>query len=1048
MSLIVNQFITHTKSATMRKMLRLLTALSLILSLLPAISQAQQQKAVTGTVLSDDGTPMPGVSIRIKGTTRFAQTDATGRFTIQAASGETLEFSFIGYQARDVAVGESNDLRIVLESTASALGEVVVTAMGIKKERKALGYSVQDIKADELMKNKDPNLINSLNGKIAGLNITNSGGAPGSSASIVIRGGTSLERDNQPLFVIDGMPVDNSTGQGDNSAFDGMINRSTTNSNRAMDLNPEDIESISVLKGPAAAALYGIRAANGAIVITTKKGREGAVSGSVTSRYTTSWVNKLPDQQSIYKQGSSLNGNFTDKTTVSWGPRFGAGEQVYDNLGDFFKRGDAFDNNFTITGGSKTGNFFLSGSDLRQSGIVRTTGFARSTLRFNGEQKIGRFTFGVNSSFAHSNTTKTLTANGLWESGGNGALEGALIWPRNHRMSNWIDANGQKIRLLPDISLDATGDLENPYWILNRNPQGDKTNRWLGTAYTNVKITDWLDATYRLGIDNYVTQFSNVIAPGSSVKEAWLRGMVSETDLNYQYINSNFMLNFHKTFGKDWDVNFLVGSMAEDFKKKSNSLRAENLLLPNKYTINNADRRDRYALQKVERSRLVGAYGDLRVSYKNMVFLSATGRNDWTSTLSQNYWSFFYPSVSGSFVFTELMDNKSILSFGKVRASWAQVGKVAPAYQTTTYLKVPELTIGGGFRNEWTRGNPNMKPETTTSTEIGAELRFLNNRLGVDFTYYINNSRDQILQPRVSNATGYILSYVNTGEIENKGIEVILNANPIRKADFNWDIALNFSKNKGRVKSLPGSLPILYVTDVQVGNAKAASFDGGNFMGISGSRWQRSPDGDLLLDAAGYPILSGNTTENVGNREPDLLGGINNSFTYKNWNLSFLWDFRLGGDVFNGTEYMLVSNGLSTLTENRDADITFNGVTLNTATNKYEPRTTTVKATEKYYRELYLNNIPFFVEKVNWMRLRSLSLTYNLPKNLFTRLKWVKDASLSLNGNNLLLFTNYTGMDPETSAAGAGVIGSGSVGIDYGGIPSTSGLGVSLNVKF
>ncbi|WP_126247069.1 SusC/RagA family TonB-linked outer membrane protein [Chitinophaga rhizosphaerae] len=1032
----------------MRKMLRLLTALSLILFLLPAISPAQQ-KAITGTVQGDDGTPMPGVSIRIKGTTRYAQTNPSGQFTIQAAPGEMLEFSFIGYVTKDVLIGDNATLRIIMETSSSALGEVVVTAMGIKKERKALGYSVQDIKADELMKNKDPNLINSLNGKIAGLNITNSGGAPGSSASIVIRGGTSLERDNQPLFVVDGMPIDNSTGQGDNSAFDGMINRSTTNSNRAMDLNPEDIESISVLKGPAAAALYGIRAANGAIVITTKKGKDGATSASITSRYTNSWVNKLPKQQSTFKQGSSLNGTFTDQTTVSWGKRFEAGEEVYDNVRNFFQHGQAFDNSFTVTGGNKNGNFFLSGSALRQTGIVPTTGFNRSTVRFNGEQKIGRFTFGINSSFSHANTTKTLTANGLWDAQTNGALEGALVWPRNRDMRYWLDPNGAKVRLLPAISLDANGDLENPNWILHRNPQGDKTNRWLGTAYANVKITDWLDATYRLGIDNYVTQFSTIISPGSSVKEAWLKGMISETDRNYQYINSNFMLNFHKNIGRDWDLNFLLGTTAEDFKTKSNSLRAENLLLPNKWTINNADRRDRYALQKLDRSRLVGAYGDLRVSYKNMVFLSATGRNDWTSTLTQDNWSFFYPAVSGSFVFTELMEKNSILSYGKVRASWAQVGKVAPAYQTATYLKTPELTIGGGFRNEWTRGNPNMKPETTTSTEVGTELRFLGNRLGLDVTYYVNNSRDQILQPRVSNATGYILSYVNTGEIENRGIEVSINANPIRKKDFNWDVALNFSKNKGTVKSLPAALPILYVTDVQVGNAKAASFDGGNFMGLSGSRWQHDENGNTILDwDTGLPKISGNTTENVGNREPNLLGGINNSFTYKNWNLSFLWDFRLGGDVFNGTEYMLVSNGLSTITENRDQNITLTGVSMNPGTNKYEAKTATVKATEKFYREMYLNHIPFFVEKVNWMRLRSLSLTYNLPQGMFSNMKWVKNASLSLNGNNLLLFTNYTGMDPETSAAGAGVIGSGSVGIDYGGIPSTSGLGVSLHVKF
>lgn len=1030
----------------MRKLLWVLTALSLILFLLPHASRAQQQKAVTGTVLSDDGTPMPVVSIRVKGTTRFAQTSATGQFTISAASGETLEFSFIGYVTRNVAVGDESTLRIVLESSASALSEVVVTAMGIKKERKALGYSVQEIKSAELLKNKDPNIINSLNGKIAGINVTNSGGAPGASASIVIRGGTSLERDNQPLFVIDGMPIDNSTGQGDNSAFDGSVNLSTTNSNRAMDINPEDIESISVLKGPAAAALYGIRAANGAIVITTKKGTEGSVTASFTSRYLTNWVNRLPEQQSTYRQGSYLNGTPITQTTRSWGDPFKPGEAVYDNLGDFFKTANALDNALTVSGGGKNGNFFLSASNLQQSGIIRTTDYKRSTLRFNGEQKIGRFTFGVNASYARSATQKTLTGSGLWGANGSGYLESIIAWPRNDEMKNWLTPEGNKRRLLPGLALDD--DIDNPYWVLNRNPQGDKNTRVIGSAYVNVKVTDWLDATYRLGVDNYTTQYKSLVAEGSSVKVAWQNGMLSQTDQVFNYVNSNFMLNFHKTF-KDFDLSFLAGTTTEDYWKKSNSNRAENFLVPGFYSINNADKNNQYFSENVTRTRLMGVYGDLRLSYKNFIFLSATGRNDWTSTLMPDNWSFFYPALSGSFVFTELMPKSSILSFGKIRASWAQVGKVAPAYQTATYLKPYELTIGGGFRNEWTRGNPNMKPETTTSTEIGTELRFLNSRLGIDFAYYINNSRDQILQPRVSNATGYILSYVNTGEIENRGIEVSITATPIKKRDFNWEMMLNLSKNKGKVKALPGSIPILYVTDVQVGNAKAASFDGGNFMGLSGSKWQTDANGNLLLDwNTGYPLTSALTTTNVGNREPDLLGGFNNSLSYKQFNLSFLWDFRIGGDVYNGTEWLMVAYGLSKRTEDRGTKTTFTGMSLNPATKAYEPVTREVVKTEKYYREIYSNNAPDFIEKVNWLRLRSVSLSYNFPQAWLSRTKWIRDVSLTASGTNLLLFTNYSGMDPEISAAGAGVIGSGSVGVDYGGVPATSGVAFGLNVKF
>lgn len=628
-------------------------------------------------------------------------------------------------------------------------------------------------------------------------------------------------------------------------------------------------------------------------------------------------------------------------------------------------------------------------------------------------------------------------------------MEGIVSWPRNDDMRVYLNPDGSKRRIWPEPNLEDAGDVENPYWIINRNPQTDETNRFIGTAYTNINVAEWFDITYRLGIDNYTTVFGNRIYPGSSVKLDWQDGMMSETNRNYNYINSNLMLNFHHNFNEVWDLSLLLGTTAENTEVKSNSLRAQKFEIPYFFSLNNAEQGNQFFSQDKMTRRLVGVYGDFRVSYRDMVYLSVTGRNDWSSTLPLANRSFFYPSVSGSFVFTELMEPSSILSFGKIRASWAQVGKDAPAYQTNTYLFGPELTIGGGFRNNWTRGNDILKPETTTSTEVGAELSFLNNRLGVDVAYYINNSKDQILQPRVSNATGYILSYVNTGEIENKGIEVSLNGSPIRRDNFSWDVTLNLSHNKGVVKELPGALPVLYVTDVQVGNAKAASFDGGDFMGLSGSKWQTDDEGNLLLNwETGYPLTGTLETLPVGNREPNFLGGLNNNFSYKNWNFSFLFDFRKGGDVYNGTEHLLVNYGLAKVTENRGSTITFTGMSLNPATEQYEPVTREVVANEQYYRDIYLNNSPFFIERVNWLRLRSVSLSYSLPGSVLARMPYLKGATITATGTNLWLLTNYSGMDPETSAAGAGVIGSGSVGIDYAGVPATAGFAVGLNVRF
>lgn len=1002
------------------------------------------QNQISGVVSDGDG-PLSGVTVAVVGSTGIAQTDEKGAFTISAPVGSSLRFSAVGYKSKDVAAN-GNQLTVLLERDDTALDEVIVTALGIKREKKALGYAAQDINADELMKNKNPNVINSLNGKIAGVNVTNSGGAPGASANIIIRGGTSLERDNQPLFVIDGVPMDNSTGQGDNSAFDGSTNASTTNGNRALDINPEDIESISVLKGPSAAALYGLRAASGAIVITTKKGKDGTTQAGISSRFGVNWVNKLPEQQSMYKQGSYYNGSLVTQTFESWGDPFTAGEQRYDNMRDFYELASTYDNSFNISGGNPNGNFYLSGSNIHQTGVVPTTDFNRSTVRFNGEQKLGKFTVGANMSYSMSDTRKTLTGSGLWGAGGSGYMEGVLIWPGNDNMKDYLNADGTNKLLLPEVALEE--NMDNPYWLIYKNPQNDKTDRIIGNVYTHIDVADWFDITYRLGIDNYTTQFNSLVSEGSSVKLQWQDGMMSNTDRKYQYLNSNLMLNFKKQIN-DWDFGLLLGTTAEDTKLKSTSVRGEGFVIKGFESIENFAQPDKYYTQVFNNNRLVGVYGDLRVGYKNLAYVNFTGRNDWSSTLPVANRSFFYPSVSGSFIFTELFEKNPVLSFGKLRASWASVGKDTRPYVTNTYLFGPELTIGGGFRNHWTRGNDRLLPEKTNAFEVGTDLRFLNDRIGLEFTYYQTNSINQILQPRVSNATGYILTYYNIGELNNKGIEFTLNASPVKRENFTWNTTLNFSHNTGRVADLIGGLDILYVTDVQVGTGKAASYNDGDFMAISGSVWQTDDQGNLLLDYnTGRPLTTTSATTYVGNREPDFIGGWNNSFTYKNWDLSFLFDFRKGGDVYNASEYLMTMYGTSQKTAARGETISFTGSALNPATQEYEMITRDVVADEAFYKDVYTKHTPNFIENVNWWRLRSVSLSYTLPKDVLARTKFIKGATFNATGNNLWLLTNYSGVDPETSAAGAGVVGSGSSGIDYAGVPATAGVTVGVNLKF
>ena len=638
----------------------------------------QQAKTITGKVVDVAGEPIIGASVLVKDSSTGSVTDIDGKFSVEAPVGSTLVVSFVGYATEEVKVGAASDYTVTLKDDTQSLSEVVVTAMGIKKEKKALGYSVSDINSKELMKNKQTNVVNSLAGKIPGVNITQAGGAAGAGSNIVIRGGNSASesRDNQPLFVVDGIIYDNSTVNTGNSGTDGMTKTATTFSNRVMDINPEDIESMSVLKGAAAAALYGSRAANGVIIITTKKGEEGAVRVNVSSKYTYSWANKLPEVQKLYGRGEyNTSGAFIDKTMDSWGDRIDG--MAYDNIDDFFQGSSVWDNSVSVSGGSKNGSFYLSGSNYHQSGIIPTTGYDKTTFRFNGEQKYGILTVGANVSYSQASTDKTLTSAGLYGQGGNGAMTAVYGWPVDDQMSRYLNDDGSKYRILEGLQ-DLEDDVENPYWILNKNTLTDETSRFTGAVNASLKLTDWWDVSARAGIDKYTTSSNTLRRPGGAVKQIYQNGYMSKGDVNYQYITTNVMSNFHKTFG-DFDLNLLVGTTTEATKTTNNTRWGYNFVTEGLYSFNNIIKANQYFKESTVRKRMVGLYGEFRASYKNLVYLTVTGRNDWSSTLPVNNRSYFYPSVSGSFVFTELLPKNNVLSFGKIRGSWARVGKDADA---------------------------------------------------------------------------------------------------------------------------------------------------------------------------------------------------------------------------------------------------------------------------------------------------------------------------------------------------------------------------------
>ena len=1061
--------------ALMKKQFSLLVALSLacgapsVFTDSPAgfTAVAQTMKA-TGTITDASGEPLIGATVMLKGTKRGVTTDVNGHFSIDAPNGSTLIVSYVGMVTREIKVG-GKPVNVTLEG-GNALDEVVVTALGIKREKKSLGYAVDDINAEELMKNKNTNAINSLAGKIAGVSITQSSGSAGAGSQIILRGGTSLERDNQPLFVVDGVIYDNSTSSIGNSAYDGMLANATSNSNRIMDINPEDIENMSVLKGPAAAALYGSRAAAGVVLITTKQGKEGAVEVNLNAKYTTSWVHKLPEQQKTYARGyytSDENGNavLQDYTTQSWGAKISeTGGQWYDNVGNFFENSGAWDTNLSIAGGNKNGKFFLSGSFYDQDGIIPTTGFTKTTFRFNGEQKWKMLTFGANVAYSQSRTDKTLTSAGLYGSSGNGSMTALYNFAGSDDMRHYLNEDGSKYRMFADRQ-NLEDDIENPYWMLDNYKMKDNTERFTGNFSVKADIFDWWWVSYRMGIDSYTTENSNRIGEGAAVKALWQNGMLSENSLRYQYLSTNLISNMNKQFG-DFNVNLMLGTSTDYTKSTTNYRWGWGFEIPGFYSFGNIKDANKKFAQAHSRKRLLGVFGEVRADWKNTVFLTVTGRNDWSSTLPVENRSYFYPSVSGAIAFTELIqDRPEWLSFGKIRASWARVGKDASPYATSTYLNSVATMLGDmtGYGTSWTRGNPILKPETTESTEVGLEMRFFNNRLHFDYAFYTNNTYDQIISPRGPQSTGYIFCSQNMGDVYNKSMELTIGGTPVKTSDFSWESSINVYGNRGTVKHLPDGTKYLYVTDVQVGNVQAASYNDGPFMALSGGEWLRNENGDLVLDKNFMPqgAQSNSTQILVGNREPKFQGGWNNTLTYKGFTFNMLWEFRVGGAVFNGTEYAMTMSGMSKLTEGRDR-LEITGVQASgdgytpvethvfEADGVYNFNGTKISGKElikNYYTSYYYRESRNFITDVNSLRLRTISLSYELPKNVLAKTKCIKRASVSATANNLLLFSNYHG-DPEVAVSGSGITGSSSVGIDYCGVPSTASFSFGVNLTF
>ncbi|MFA5426561.1 MAG: TonB-dependent receptor, partial [Bacteroidales bacterium] len=743
----------------------------------------------------------------------------------------------------------------------------------------------------------------------------------------------------------------------------------------------------------------------------------------------------------------------------SWGER--SNSTTYDNIGNFFQGGNIFDESLSIAGGTKNSNFYLSGSFYDQQGLVPETGYKKYTVRFNGEQRAGIFTFGVNAAYSQAHTDKTLTAAGLYGSSGTGTLYGVYNWSPFDNMAHYANEDGSRYRMFGD-RLDPWDERDNPYWIINKNRMYEDNERITANVSVKADITKWWFIQYRLGVDSYTLDAANRIAAGGAIKQIWQNGMMSDNSKRFQYLSHNLISNMSKQFG-DFDFNLLLGAAIDDTKGETNYKMAYNFSVPDFFSYANATTDNKSFEHGASQKRLVGVFGEFRASWKNTLYLTVTGRNDWTSTLPIENRSYFYPSVSGSVVFTEPLQKAGILSndifnFGKIRVSWAKVGKDTGAYETNTALWPVGTYLGGkvGVGNSWIRGNPYLRPEMTKSTEVGIELSFFHNRLHIDYAYYTNDSYNQILSPRGPQSTGYIFCSINAGNVYNKGMELSISGTPIERKNFTWAMGLNMAGNRGTLDGLPEGMDVMYVTDVQYAGAQAASFNGGNFMAIAGTEWKRNENGQLILDKNGMPTYTTSLSQ-VGNREATFSGGFNNTLTWKNFSFNMLWEFRMGGDVINGTRYAMDVAGVSKFSgDARNETLTVSGVDANgnAVSNSWNINNTYIfngvetsgyNIIQSYYQTYYPKETANYITSVNLLRLRSISVSYTLPK--INKLGFIKRASVTASANNLFLITNYEG-DPEVAASGAGVGGSSSVGFDYLGVPATSGMTFGLNLTF
>ena len=1059
-----------------------------------------QTRTITGTITSgEDNQPIPGVSVKVRGTQSGAISNASGKYSVTVPPGSTIiDFSYIGYNNQTAAIGASNTINVTLTTSERVLGEVVITALGIETSKDKLGTSQSTVKGSAIQASGETSILTGLSGKASGVQVVRTGGDPGAGAYIQIRGQSTITGDLQPLIVIDGIPVSNSNL---GSGVDGVAQQS-----RLSDVNPEDIESTEILKGASASALWGTRAANGVILITTKKGRsaEGKLNISFNSTYSLDVLNKSVDLQTAYGQG--LNGLYNNTSSNSWGdkisdrtggadtpfgdaylilpdgskryrvangtadnPHGGKNSQnVYDHSDDLFHNGHYLDNTLALSGSDATGNYYVSLSNLDQTGILKAgSDYSRKSARFNAEKRFGD-KVSISTGLTYSNVFSNRVQQGSNTSGiFLGGLRSAADFDNTIYEGTYVDATGalfpnRQVSYRNPIGGSTGSGYDNPFWILNRVTSNSRVNRFIGNVEAKVQAAKWLQFVARGGIDSY-SDYRQDNYP--VIASAFPGGRLIIQELSETQFNTDIFARVTHKINDDINFSGILGFNFNNRVYENTGAEVRNFILPDApFDLNNSAASARFPINDNEIIRTAANYAQLSVDLYDQVFVELTGRAENSSTFAD---TFFYPSASVAWQFTKLPSfaGNNTLSFGKIRTSYGEVGVQPSPYQSSTYynpasvqesygpvLDASSPTYGGGYLRSTVQGNPNLKPERKKEFEAGADLRFFNDRVSLSGTYYSNKTIDAIFSIAVPATTGYTSRNDNAAELTNKGVEFDLGATWIKSKDFTWTTSVNWSKNKNKVVSLQG-VKSFFLNGFAGTSSRAV--EGYALGALWGTDWDKDANGKLILDASGFPTAAPQESV-IGNPNPDWQAGINNIIRYKKFSLSFLFDRVQGGDVWNGTKGALVTFGTAAVTGNTVVSPTelaiYNSPNTIAAGTPFRGAIQDfgagpVALTQEWYSSLgggFGAVASQFIEDGTRTRLREVAVGFSLGGEKFRKSTKLQSIDFTLTGRNLAMWTDYTGIDPETNLTGT----SNGRGLDYFNNPSTRSFLFSVKINY